>query len=176
MNINTVEPYVQGNLDGLCGLYSVVNAVKLIRRKTPAKAIFKESLRFLSENHNLAEIVGAGMERPILSKLLNLAAKRVPVSSKWPFYRGKSPSLASFWSVLEGHVNEQEGRTAIVAFSCASWSHWSVVREVKEERLVLFDSDGRKQLVRSLCTTNQPTKARPMMIEAATVCLLSVAG
>jgi len=167
-------PFRQGSLDGLCGLYSVINAAKLVHgnQRFPSRAIFKDSLRHLAEAHDLTDIVVNGMPRLTLSNVLKVAARRVPLSRAWPFHGKKRPMLTEVWSALEGHVCEAKGRTAIIVFGGAKWGHWTVVRAVTPLKLVLFDSRGRSHLNRAICTTGEPTKARPVTIEAASTCLL----
>lgn len=167
-------PFRQGSLDGLCGLYSIINAIKLMHggQRIPSKSIFKDSLRQLAEAHVLADIVVNGMQRITLSGVLKVAAQRVTLSRSWPFHGKKRPTLAEVWSALEAHVCEEEGRVAIIVFGGERWGHWTVVRAVTPRKLVLFDSRGRSHLNRAICTTGEPTKTRPVTIEAVSTCLL----
>lgn len=169
------SPLRQGGLDGLCGLYSVINATKLLHgsKRIPSKAIFTESLHQLAEAHDLPEIIAAGMTRATLSGILKVASKRAPVSLSWPFYGKKRPTLDEVWAALEAHVCEGNGRTAIIAFGGSTWGHWTVVRAVTPGKLVLYDSRGRKHILRGICTTGEPTKSHPVSIEAQSVCFLS---
>jgi len=88
-------PFRQGRFGGLCGLYSVINAAKLVHgnQRFPSRAVFKDSLRHLAEAHDLADIVVNGMPRLTLSNVLKVAAQRVPLSRAWPFHGRKRPTL-----------------------------------------------------------------------------------
>ena len=60
---NKMIPFQQGGLDSLCGIYSLVNAEKIIN-KTKAEdsqKLFDEIIHFLEENKHFASILTGGM-------------------------------------------------------------------------------------------------------------------
>lgn len=179
MGINThtaqLKPYTQGELDGLCGLYAVINAVRLpatIKYKH-CQHIFHQSLKLLASQQDLSEVVFDGMSRVCLSKALAVAATKAPIAWSWPFYRRKAASLAVVWGTVEEFINEREGNAAILWIGGHNWAHWTVVKEATLRKMVLFDSWHRRSLRRWKCTVGEPTRARPTYITPTYTCFIS---
>jgi hypothetical protein len=171
---SNLNPYTQGELDGLCGLYAVINAVRIsatIKYKH-CQHIFHQSLKLLASQQDSSEVVFDGMSRACLSKALAVAATKAPIAWSWPFYRKKA-SLAVLWGTIENFINERQGNAAILWIGGHDWAHWTVVKEVTPRKMVLFDSWHRRCLTRGKCTIGEPTRARPIYIGATCTCFIT---
>ena len=59
-----MKPYEQGALDGLCAVYSIVNATRIISAidEDGAKELFKEIILYLTKTKNLYKILVSGID------------------------------------------------------------------------------------------------------------------
>jgi hypothetical protein len=145
------KPFEQDDLDGLCGVYAVVNAARLVayshRRLSAAdcRALFAALLAELAEEGRLRGFVAAGLGTRVLARLLRRAGRwlrkrhGLALEVRRPFAKRDEPGPEACLRVLAGHL-ARPGTAAIVG----SDEHWTVVRAVTPRRLVLADSDGRR--------------------------------
>jgi hypothetical protein len=143
-----VRPYRQGDLDHLCGVYCVVNAVRLAaapyRRlgHVNSAALFTVLARKLDKRRWLQDVVTAGMGTRLVARLLRWAGRwlrdkhELVLEVQKPFRKRDEPGHCL--KVLATHLAEP-GTAAIVGTA----DHWTVVQAVGSKRLVLFDSNGR---------------------------------
>jgi hypothetical protein len=54
-----MKPYAQGALDGLCAVYSIVNATRIVTgiSEEEAKDLFKEIIRYLETKKDLGRLL-----------------------------------------------------------------------------------------------------------------------
>jgi hypothetical protein len=155
-----LQPYQQGHLDGLCGIYSVLNAVRFalqtaeLRRSGSSRArrlrheecelLFTTLVSAIGQRHRHARFVFDGLSPLQLGSLLRSADKwlrmyrGLALTSTRPLERGvrKTALLARISSHLCG-----PGSAAIVGAK-APWPHWTVATRVTKARVYLLDSEG----------------------------------
>jgi hypothetical protein len=145
------RPLRQGDLDGLCGAYAVVNAVRLAglpyrRLRHPACAhLFGELVDELAEAGRLRAFVTGGMGAGKLARLLRRAklwltvefGLRLEVSR--PFRKGDEPDPGACLWLLADHLG-RGGTAAIIGTA----GHWTVVQALRGGRLLLADSHDRR--------------------------------
>ncbi len=166
-------PFQQGGLDSLCGIYSLVNAEKVINNtKTEASQdLFNDIVTFLEEKKLLASILTDGMLLKNLQQILNeVMGKRIP-QKKLRFHARPNPSLGEFWEEVEIFLNEPS-RAVIISLSGVH-EHWSTIKKITGKQIKLFDSDGLNYLNRTYCTTAEPTVKRQHIIWPAQTLFLS---
>jgi hypothetical protein len=143
-----MRPYRQGELDNLCGVYCVVNAVRLAARphrrlrRSTSTALFAVLVRELDERHRLRKVLTSGMGPRLVARLLRGAGQwledehglRLQVKRSF----GKRDAPEHCLERLATHLKEP-GTAAIVATA----EHWTVAQAVGAKRLWLFDSNGR---------------------------------
>lgn len=154
-----LTPLRQGDLDRLCGLYAVINAIQLAlypqHRLTRGqlRVLFDEGIAFLSHARSLKSAASNGMYVAHWSKLcehllatasaltaIDLHMLRLPARSR--------PSTATALRTLTNHL--RHGRPVLLALE-GRLNHWTVIVRYSETRLSLFDSDGHRWiLVKSL--------------------------
>jgi hypothetical protein len=145
------EPLEQGDLDGLCGVYAVVNATRLAahpHRRLPPRDCYELFAALL------AELAGRGpaarlrdprarrpRHGPAAAQARTLAAQRhgLALEVSRPFAKRDQPGPDECLRVLAEHL-ARPGTAAIVG----SDEHWTVVRGVTPKRLLLADSNGRR--------------------------------
>ncbi len=148
------RPYQQGNLDGLCGAYCIVNAVKYLcgplSEKDSAK-LFQEVLGFLDKRKFLVKRMTAGTELREMKGLLDqVVAKRYPIRRTKPFRKQSGLSLQEYWEGLQTFL-DQDGRLVLIGLG-GHHDHWTLIRKVTSRSLVLYDSDRLQRLNRRHCT------------------------
>ena len=145
------RPFEQGDLDGLCGVYAVVNATRLAAhphhrlRAADCYGLFAALLAELAHEGRLRGFVATGLGPRVMNRLLRRAdrwlRKRhgLALEVSRPFAKRDQPGSEECLRVLAEHL-ARPGTAAIVG----SDEHWTVVRADTPKRLLLADSDGRR--------------------------------
>lgn len=145
-----LQPLRQGELNGLCGLYSIINAVRLALyprqlRKPEIKLLFEAGLRVLSASKRLRYIVADGMyddmwERMVAAVLVQLALKP-----------GEQLILADLLAEAKVATTPEAHRairhalhqgTPTLLNIARAYGHWTVVGRHTRSRYYLFDSSA----------------------------------
>jgi hypothetical protein len=145
------RPFEQGDLDGLCGVYAVVNAARLAAhphrrlRAAECRGLFAALLEELADEGRLRGFVAAGLGNRVLARLLRRAGRwlrkrhGLALEVRRPFSKADEPDPDACLRALAEHL-ARPGTAAIVG----SDEHWTVVRAVTPRRLLLADNDGRR--------------------------------
>jgi hypothetical protein len=154
-----VEPYAQGDLDCMCAIYTIINAMRALCPEMTmgaSEALFRRLIRSLHTHTNdaLSPII-SGTNRTLLQKLLAEAqshvAKRFKVNLEIEpkGHAIKAQSLDGVWDHLSAIVDE---RTVVILELGGCCSHWTVLYDVKPRTMLLLDSGYLRTLTRSHCT------------------------
>ncbi len=147
----------QGDLDGLCGVYSVVNAVRTVEglNKSQSRATFRRLVRVLGQGSRPYEplLWGMGFRR---LKHLVATTRRCRLPDRELAFRarplrltGKERTLSGLWAALEREL----GPTCVALVGITGVTdHWCVVYRVTPKTLWLLDSAGLTRIRRSRCT------------------------
>ncbi len=103
-NGKPMRPYLQGALDGLCAIYSIVNAARIISDigEEDAKGLFSQILAYLEEREDLSRVLTAGIGLNTVGSILrDVANGRIP-ERNMPFKHRPETSLDEFWSAATG--------------------------------------------------------------------------
>jgi hypothetical protein len=157
--------YRQGDLDGLCGVYSIVNALRHVLRLRDEQCtkLFGRLIKALERtcprlHHPLLE----GMYFPRMKQLVAVAGqgridgRSLKFATRPLRLRRDQNTLPSLWSALDQEVGP--ACVAIVGITGAS-DHWCVVYRVTPKTLWLLDSSGQTRIYRSRCTV-RPSQTR----------------
>ncbi len=157
--------YRQGDLDGLCGVYAVVNALRhvLQLRDRQCRKLFEKLIKALEQDSpRVHERLLWGMGIRQLRRLVNVASgcrlkgQKLSFAARPLRLRCEQRTLPHLWAAL----NEEVGPNcvAIVGLSGVD-DHWCVVYRVTPRTLQLLDSSGQTRIRRSRCTV-RPTATR----------------
>jgi hypothetical protein len=150
-------PYHQGALDGLCGLYSAVNAICFVlaphkpMNRAHAGVLFRRGISHLRDRGRLAEAIKRGMNpkwlRQLTQDLARCARKLtgIAVAVEQPSQLATSPSRQALLDLLDAALDR--GAVVIVGLE-NTYSHYTVVCGRKEQRYTLFDSDSLRWIHR----------------------------
>ncbi len=157
-----LTPYEQGNLDGFCGIYSVVNATRLIVNgmgEEEAIDLFIDCLQYVEKKKNFGEACVRGVNRKTSGKSLGRSSLLNTCGSceKAPL-QNEGVSFDDFFNVLREHFGQEGKRVAIICFYHEDWDHWTVVKAMTMKRMMLFDSCNMKILDISQCTFEKKAK------------------
>ena len=155
-----LQPLIQGDLDGLCGLYSLLNAVQWALysyRRGSAKTRHLPKLLSAAEQQGLfdtlvtslgrrrlrATFVTGGIHAFELTRLLRVSREWLSIHRKAdlvfrrPFYRQRTIATRRVLARLREHL-AAPGSAAIIAVE----AHWTVVRGAAKRRVRVMDSGG----------------------------------
>ena len=151
----------QGDLDGLCGAYSVVNAAKVVARLDAEQcaSLFETIVRYVGD----ARRVTAGIGRGLMDDILRDVGSTYLARRYMPFRNQAGVPLPVFWSTVAEFLAQDESRAAILCVDTPT-AHWTTAVRLTDRRMQLVDSDGLNGLRRSRCTTAAATAARPYRI------------
>jgi hypothetical protein len=155
----SVRPLRQGELDGLCGVYAVINALRLLcpeMDQADGAALFRILIRALARRRiRLTDAVALGLEIRTLRALANTACDyingefEIRLRARRPHRPKCAYRLNRFWRWLQAELDK--GNVVVVGLS-GRLAHWTVVYRITDRSAALADSDGLKRLLRSRCT------------------------
>ena len=160
-----MDPYEQGGLDGLCGVYSIINASRIINsfNSKECQELFEEIIKFLDSERNLSKLLISGLDINIIGQILN-NVKNINIKKKMPYKRENKTTLGEFWTGMQNFL-EKPNRAILLGLGGVH-DHWTVVESISEKQIKLFDSDKLKRINRSSCTTGDPDKQRRHQIKS----------
>lgn len=167
----TPKPFLQGQLDYLCGAYSVVNALYALRgpfNKAEARMLLLETLQILEMTNDSLARFANGTPNKDMRQLIPRMCSRYELHSGRLLYGRQRYTLNQLWQGVRTFIGEQNG-VLIVRLEHRNWSHWSVVTRASAKQLYLFDSTGLQAVQRRHCTTGQLTKQRPYRIDTTAI-------
>lgn len=146
-----LQPYQQGELDALCGPYAVLNMVRLVtapyKRLTRSACweLFGELMAELGERGRrpaaVTEGCGTGQVVHMVGRAKRWLRDRcgLELRVERPFVgrHKRHQAGARLLTMLARHL-EEPARAVLLGLV----EHWTVVRAVSDQRLVLFDSAG----------------------------------
>jgi hypothetical protein len=163
-----ILPYEQGYLDGLCGIYSIINATRLIvndMREEEAMKLFSKCMRHVEKRKSLGKVSTEGVnEKDIWSILKKVVIVDYGVKVERPFYNAGELSVYDYFLELSEYFGKDGKRSAMICVEREDWDHWTVIRSLTMKHLKLFDSSMMKTINTSRCVTDKPTKKKPYLV------------
>ena len=140
-----LEPYHQGALDYLCGLYSAINAIRLTAYPTKrltkyyTQYLMEDGIEYLDRGKHLSIVLKEGMSFSLRIKLTDHLIKRM--NQRWGLIIRKShPNLnADLFEFIEREVDK--GHPVCIHVD-GLHDHYTVICGYTPSELKLHDSDG----------------------------------
>jgi hypothetical protein len=154
-----IEPVSQGDYDGLCGLYCIINAIRLVAapyedlNHEQVRSLFKTGVDFLAERGTLSAAVQSAVGEATWPYLAERVARvtrdlgSVRVELAWPL--NPSASRAEIVETIERLITS--GKAPMV-FMRGKYRHYSVISGYTPASFKLFDSFGYHWVRRSSCS------------------------
>jgi hypothetical protein len=158
------DPYRQGELDGLCGIYAIINAIRLVIGRsshlTPEEwqKLYAVLIRAVDETVGAATAAVGGIEPKPLFELLKVAVRHMAdehdlkIKVRHVLKRGDRPPFEKLAGLLKRRLERSD--TAILISLNGHLDHWTVLRRVNHTTLTLFDSSGFARIALANCRTS----------------------
>lgn len=156
-----LEPFLQGELDGLCGPYAIINGIRLAlgsERQIPDAVwvdLFGGMLREAAGRHRRGDLCAAGLDTKHLVTALRWSGEimerqyGVRIKYRRPFLRAGKPKLPAVVYSLR-HLQRLQNTSVIVGFG-GSLDHWTVIKQVSPHYIRFFDSSGCRSVRLDRC-------------------------
>ncbi len=153
-----IKAHRQGALDGLCGVYSLINAKRLLfPRMSHAQCVdlFWDCLAWLHERKEFPDFLMNGLSINTMIALSKAVIEISPptVARMRPFYR-KNCSLESFWDDLQ-KIHSSQKTATVLRLNSGEWKHWSAISNVQKHCFTMLDSIGKKRVFKHHCTLGE---------------------
>ena len=168
-------PFQQGGLDSLCGLYSIINAERIINRSPDEETqqLFDDLIHFLSRRGLLKKLLTGGIIHTEMLLILDKVVGKQRISNVEVTWRGvPNPDLTTFWNSMRSFLDGTPGRAIILGLQ-GYHDHWTVIENITKRSILLYDSSKIKRLPRSRCTTVYATWKRKHLLLPAQTYFLS---
>ena len=168
-------PFQQGGLDSLCGLYSIVNAERIINHSSneETQQLFNDLVHFLARRGLLSKFLIGGIHHPQMLTILEKVVGKQRISSVQIPWRGvPNPDLTTFWNSMQFFLDGTPARSIILGLE-GYHDHWTVIESITNRSILLYDSSQIKRLPRPYCTTVYTTNKRKHLLLPAQTYFLS---
>jgi hypothetical protein len=172
-------PLQQGDLDGLCGAYALVNAVtRLLHNKgfqrEDANRLFQRLCRTLHRRQRMPQAVWRGTHIDDIDGMLRTVRRfvrenfAVTLIVSHPFDSGVPRRKDRFFRVLsESFTSKDERKVAIIGLDRPGF-HWTIATEVTRRSFRLYDSGRSKRLRYGDCTLGKTMRGRQTIVARET--------
>ena len=170
-----MKPYAQGALDGLCAVYSIVNATRIVTgiSEEEAKDLFKEIIRYLETKKDLGKLLIEGIDLLTIGGILGEVVGDKIRNRYMPFKQNPDTPLDEFWNEMMMFLCGGDRRAILIGVGGPMWDHWSIVESITDKQIRFFDSYRLKRLNRSRCATMRSTSSRPHVLSPTHTYFLS---
>jgi hypothetical protein len=132
---------IQGSLDGLCGVYAIINSIEtLVANDIYSPKLFAYLIRKMGSR--LPAILIDGLSTKEIRKLV-LAPSVVFCAGYGVMLNytvcPQRISFIEYWQIMQTHI-DQHGAGSIVLGLAGVQDHWTCVRRITNKSLLLLDS------------------------------------
>jgi len=170
-----LPPFQQGGLDSLCGLYSIINAERFINHSSDdeTQQLFNDLIYYLSRRGLLSKFLIGGIIHTEMLVILKKVVGEKRISNVEIPWRGvPNPDLTTFWRSMQHFLDGVPGRAIILGLQ-GYHDHWTVIENITNRSIMLYDSALIKRLPRYSCTTVYATETRKHLLLPAQTYFLS---
>jgi hypothetical protein len=156
-----LNPFGQGHLDSLCGIYSIINATqKIIGKFTKDQAIelFMKIIKYLDKDRSFTVFLKGASLIDIGKILRDVIYEKYEIKMKMPFKNKPDTSLKDFWEHMTTFLkNDNKSIILWIEGGYRELNHWTVVDSITAKQIKFCDSDGLKRLYRRDIATKNKT-------------------
>jgi hypothetical protein len=155
-----LTPYRQGCLDGLCGVYALINALRLLCPRLDEDACERTFCALIQAHAQHAAspltVIHGGLSRRELLRLIGVwqrfAAREFGITVTVSRVRVREPSLRGLW---RGLCRALDGKSVAIIGLDGVERHWTVAHAATARTLQVTDSSGLRAIVRAQCTVGR---------------------
>jgi len=161
-----MKPYFQGALDGLCAIYSIVNAARIVNgiNEEESRELFKQIVVYLERSSDLSVVLTEGIGLTKIGGILRDVLGKKIRTRAMPFKHRPETPLDEFWQAMTRFLEEDKHRAILMGLGGPYWDHWTIVHSISAKQIRFFDSHRLRRLDRSRCTTTAATVSRPHVL------------
>ncbi|RSV12328.1 hypothetical protein CA235_17320 [Sphingomonas sp. ABOLF] len=161
------KPYRQGDLDGLCGIYAVVNALLLLTAKaapwtrTYSRSLFRRGVAMINAKGDLDAVILDGMAPERWFKLVEALAEQVASDLRLDIHvdRLETGSASIRFPLVQEAIEAALARDALVLVLLDGvHQHYTVIASHTPQQFLLYDSLGLRRLTKQLCGNERSNK------------------
>src|SRR3972149_6968125 len=174
-NTSGMPPFQQGGLDSLCGLYSIINAERIINHSSneETQQLFDDLIHYLSRRGLLTKLLIGGIVHAEMLVILNkVVGKKRILNVQIPWRGILNPDLTAFWKSMQWFLDGTPNRAIILGLQ-GYHDHWTVIESITNRSIKLYDSALIQRRPRSSCATVYPTWKRKHVLLPAQTYFLS---
>jgi hypothetical protein len=135
-------PFKQGDLDGLCGVYSIANALDYLDIEN-GEDVFEHIIKYMQRKFIfIREYIIDGLKDSTVNRLLQ-EAKTV---FNFKFSRHEGNNIVTTWNMLTDSIDDN---TCAIIELGGRHEHWTVVKSITDKRINLIDSGGLQHIDRN---------------------------
>jgi hypothetical protein len=157
MMARRLKPYRQGRLDGLCGVYTLINALRLLCPRLDEDDCERAFCALIRARARQAAspltVIHGGLSRRELLRLIGswqrYAARELGVTLTFRRLKACEPTLRGIW---KGLCRALDGKSVAIVGLDGVERHWTVAYTSTERMLRVADSSGLRVIFRSQCT------------------------
>ena len=160
MTAKRLKPAKQGQLDGACGFYSIVNAIHLLEPELPPQELFSEAISaFIQDGDPMAFVEGTrrGTVKNVLSRVIGYIHSYYELTDDKTNQPYQLTFSIPYWvkdtersrqDVIDilGQSNYRKGTVCILGYEMNdgvnSCKHWTVIKGFKDDNVITHDSGG----------------------------------
>jgi len=145
--------YRQGQLDALCGVYSVINACRFmmkstgLRKNLGAWELLVAIVNMLEEKRKFADITCNGMRFRDHDRMLDTAKRfllgkhGLVLEVRKPLVKLRHPTAKQAFRMAKDHL-ANSGAAVFLSFETEQYGHWTVISTIADGKVSFFDSTG----------------------------------
>ncbi len=151
MVVKAPEPFQQGEFDGLCAVYSTINAIRLALAPKKqltyqqCQTLFFEAIQLMESKNKLGDTLASGtnfifwfaLQRQLCRVTTELTGAIIKIER--PFKSSKGVSLNQLRKQVLYYQNQ--GQISLAALA-GYYKHYTVIQRATASRIFLFDSYG----------------------------------
>jgi hypothetical protein len=155
-----LKPYRQGRLDGLCGVYTLINALRLLCPRLDeddCERVFCALIRARArQTASPLAVISGGLSRREMLRLLGswqrYAAREFGIMLTVNRLKVSEPTLHNIW---RGLCRALDGKSVAIVGLDGVERHWTVAHAATKRTLRVADSSGLRVIFRSQCTVGR---------------------
>ncbi|MFK8034436.1 MAG: hypothetical protein AB8B94_09865 [Hyphomicrobiales bacterium] len=149
---SSIEPVFQGEFDGLCGVYAIINAIRKLypKRFSPScqSAMFELLTDYAIKEQGNLSILTSGIGLRELKQLIKVAVEdlkeekgfRIRVDQPWRLKSNKALYVEEI-----KHLLDQPNVSILIGID-NPYKHWTVMNCYNDDDLELLDSTGHEDI------------------------------
>ena len=122
-----MKPAYQGKLDGLCGIYAIINALHYACDVSDEETLFRQALESLA-HRRWPSILWMGMTIGDLRNIINRVLRQnteYELKVAYPFFKNPPRTNLGYWAHFDAIFDQPSARCAIIGITKPSL-HWIV--------------------------------------------------